>query len=108
VIAEQGDLEEITAVRTKKIKATMLDKQQWYSELLEIAHERQRSEGWAAHAYREKFQVWPNHLMKVRRRASLEVKNWVKHRAIAFAHRKKVQAKSLSETASLSYASGDE
>ena len=40
-------------------KATQAEKQEFFSGLLWIAQERGYKAGWAAHAYREKFGVWP-------------------------------------------------
>jgi superfamily II DNA or RNA helicase len=54
---EDGELAEIT--RGSKRKPTMADKAAFYSQVLWIAKERNRSQGWAAHTYRDKFGVWP-------------------------------------------------
>lgn len=54
---EDGELVEVT--KGGKRKATMADKAAFYSQLLWIARERNRSTGWASHTYRDKFGVWP-------------------------------------------------
>ena len=72
----------------KDKKATMIDKQEFYSGFLHIATERGYSEGWAAHAYRERFGVWPNQLDKVARTPTAAVKKWDRHRRIAYAKAK--------------------
>ena len=72
----------------KDKKATMIDKQEFYSGFLHIATERGYSEGWAAHAYRERFGVWPNQLDKVARTPTAAVKKWDQHRRIAYAKAK--------------------
>lgn len=62
VEVDDGELYELT--RDKKIKkteASLDEKQKFYSELLLYAHLRGYKNGWAAHAYRDKFKVWPAH-----------------------------------------------
>lgn len=49
----------------RKPKATMLDKQQFYSELLTIVRERGYNPHWADHKYRAKFGVWPRGLQDI-------------------------------------------
>jgi superfamily II DNA or RNA helicase len=68
-----------------KVKATMAEKQQFYSELLGIASIRGYSEGRVAHIYRERFGVWPNGLKRVACEPSKETRSYVQSRNIAFA-----------------------
>lgn len=68
--------------KSKTREYTMHEKQVWYSGLLWIANARGHSLGWAAHAYREKFGVWPNKLKKEPTKSLLEVDAWVKRRAM--------------------------
>ncbi len=82
-----GDLEEVNA---KKVKASIEDKQEFFSALLMIARERNYSTGWAAHKYREKFGVWPNTLAKVPGYVPQSVRGWVKSRQIAYAKRRQM------------------
>lgn len=59
VEVEAGELIEISG---KKPKASKAEKQRFYSELIAIARQRGRSDGWVSHAYRDRFKVWPNGL----------------------------------------------
>jgi superfamily II DNA or RNA helicase len=86
---------ELTAYGTpKKEKATerkysMEEKQQWYSGFLWLTQERGKSEGAAAHRYKEKFGVWPNKLEKKPVPPSLEVEMFDKHCRIRYAKSRK-------------------
>ena len=88
---EDGELV-VYGTQPKEKKAerqyTMQEKQDWLSGLLWIARQRGKSDGLASHAYREKFGVWPNKLIKVARPPSLEVEAWDKHRRIKYAKAK--------------------
>jgi superfamily II DNA or RNA helicase len=64
---------------------TMSEKQQWYSGFLWICRERGKSEGMAAHRFREKFGVWPRGLRTVAAHPSFEVEQFDRHRRIAWA-----------------------
>lgn len=60
VEVQEGELYELT--RGKKIKpseVSLEDKQKFYSELILHAQLRGYKTGWAAHAYRDRFKVWP-------------------------------------------------
>jgi len=82
---EDGELVEITR-KPSKAKASMDDKQVWYSGLLEIARLKGRSQGWASHSFRKKFGVWPHaSLSKVPTPPGPEVIGYVRHLDIAFA-----------------------
>jgi DNA repair protein RadD len=66
----------------------MDDKALFYAELRWIIAERGYAEGWAAHKYRERFGVWPNHpsiKWATPVPPSLKTRNWVRSRQIAFA-----------------------
>jgi superfamily II DNA or RNA helicase len=83
VETEEGELIEI---KRGKVKASMADKQAFYSGLLEMARLKGRSKGWAAHTYRKRFSAWPHHsLSAVPTPPSPEVIGWVRHLDIAFA-----------------------
>ena len=74
----------------KKTKVTMIDKQQFYSELLHYQQTRlisgkPFSDGALAHLYRSKFSVWPKGLNSIKKQASFETLNYIKSRQIAFA-----------------------
>ena len=77
-----GDLVEITA---KKRTFTTSEKQAWWSGIKSIQGLRGKSDGWAAHTYRDKFGVWPRGLHDWPVEASPEVWNFVKAKAIRFA-----------------------
>lgn len=82
---EEGELIE---VKPKKSEATRDAKQLFYSQLLTIAQARGRSPGWVAHAYRDKFKVWPRGLEDVCATPTAEVISWVKAKDIRFAKRR--------------------
>ena len=87
---EMGD-GELIEVRGAKHQPTKQEKQDFWSGLLWVANERGRKKGWASHAYKEKFKVWPRGLDDNPRRPSQEVKNWVKAKDIRFAKSKQRQ-----------------
>lgn len=80
---EEGELVEV-----KPGKPDREAKQAFYSQLLAVAAERGRSPGWVAHAYRDKFKVWPRGLDAVWAVPSPEVLSWVKAKDIRFAKRR--------------------
>lgn len=86
VIATPGELSELDPGKNVADKQL---KQQWYGQLLTIAHERDYSDGWVANKYREKFTVWPRGLDSVEIPVSPEVARWVKSRQIAWAKSRK-------------------
>jgi superfamily II DNA or RNA helicase len=79
-----GELVEFGLTAKEAKKVSMPDKQQFYSECLGLAAERGYSEGWAAHLYRSKFQVWPNHLDKLPSTPSAKVRSYEHSRRIAY------------------------
>jgi len=81
-----GVLEELGGVNKKIISGN----QDFYSELLHYAKERNYKEGWAAHKYKEKYGHFPNGLHKTTRPTSLTTANFIKSRYIAWS---KSQAK---------------
>lgn len=76
-----GELEQVCG---KAIKADRETKQLWHSMLLQIASDRGHKQGWAAHKYKERFDCWPRGLADIRIPPSVEVRNWVKSRDIAW------------------------
>ena len=78
--------------KTERIYS-MAEKQQWYSGFLWLCRERGKSEGMAAHRYREKFGVWPQGLRKTASEPSFEVQQFDKHRRIAWAKSQEVKEK---------------
>lgn len=84
---EEGELVEITGGKQKKREYTMAEKAEFHSGLLWIARERGRKEGWAAHAYRDRFGVWPVGEAKhaIPKPAGEEVRMFVTAKDIRFA-----------------------
>jgi DNA repair protein RadD len=64
---------------------TREEKQAWWSGIQTIRAARNRSDGWAANTYRDKFGVWPRGLDDARGDATQEMWNFVKAKDIAFA-----------------------
>lgn len=83
VIAVPGEVVELDSARQKK--ATMADKQLWYSQLVGIARRQGYKDGWVAHKMKEKFGVWPRGLSPIATEPSREVLNWVRSRNIRWA-----------------------
>jgi len=71
------------------------ERQSFYSQLLYIAGERGYSQGWAAHKYRERFNVWPSGLGQQRAEPSPEVMRWVKNRQIAWSKARKAKPEAM-------------
>lgn len=69
----------------KKVKATMAEKQQFFSELLGLKAMRGYSDGRISNIYRERFGVWPNGLDRMACDPSKETKAFVQSRNIAYA-----------------------
>jgi superfamily II DNA or RNA helicase len=91
-----GDLAEIKRNKKRKQRDwTMEDKSFFYAQLLGFVSEKGYSQGWAAHKYKEKFKVWPNH-PSIKNVApappTAEVRSWIKSRQIAWAKRKEKSA----------------
>ena len=89
---EADESRELSALKKQKI--TMIDKQQFYSELLHYQQTRLMSgkplsDGALAHLYRSKFSVWPKGLNSIKKQASFETLNYIKSRQIAFAKSQK-------------------
>src|ERR1019366_1982351 len=83
VLVEDGELVEYGSGKKGK-PATHATKQEWYSGLLHMAEAQGNKEGWAAHTYKEKFGVWPKNLIRKAAYPSVEVKNYVVSRRIAW------------------------
>lgn len=83
---EDGELRELDP---RANKVSMLQKQLWYSGLLEIAASRGYRGGWAANQYRQKFGVWPRGLDDIRTEPTAEVLSYVRSRMIAYAKRRR-------------------
>lgn len=62
-----------------------MGKQQVYSQLLTMAAERNRSQGWVAHTYRDIFGVWPRGMGDAPAAPCDEVRRYVRHKDIRWA-----------------------
>lgn len=85
-----GDLAEMgSAVRptgSVRDQIAKQGKQAVYSQLLWVADDRGRKEGWAAYAYKEVFGVWPKGLSKMMASEPTPLmRSWLRSRDIAFA-----------------------
>jgi len=95
VEVQDGELQEITPGAKKKGKGakremTSEEKAAFYGELLWIAGERGYSSGWAAHKFREKAGVWPNHYKDAPPQPPTPATvSWVRSRQIAWAKSRK-------------------
>ena len=69
------------------VKAQRDDKQNFYSELLYIAQQKNFNPHWASHKYREKFGVWPKGLSSALVPPTIKTLNWIKHKNIAWVKR---------------------
>lgn len=66
VESRDGDLILFSGGKQPKAPKPAVDeKQSFYSQALGFAFERSYADGWAAHAYRAKFGVWPKGLQKI-------------------------------------------
>ncbi|MCS0599336.1 DEAD/DEAH box helicase [Massilia agri] len=63
----------------KKPKASKIDRQEFYSQLLGLAQEKGRQPGWVAHRYRDYFGVWPRGLRDAPAAPGEAVLGFVKH-----------------------------
>lgn len=81
--AVPGELEELVA----GIKAKKDDKQDFYSQLVFIAKEKNYNPHWASNIYREKFGVWPRGLKDNPIPPTITTKKWIQHRNIVWAKR---------------------
>lgn len=87
----QGDL---LPVAGKQVKATMEDKQQWYSMLIGYQRQAGKNEGKAYYLFKDKFGVFPaGTLSRSPLPPTAEVANFVKSRNIAFAKMKEKERK---------------
>ena len=83
-----GTLEELKASNAK----LQINNQEFYSQVIYYARSRGFKDGWAAHKYKEKFNVFPRGLKLDPKPPTPETLRWIKSRAIAFS---KGKAKSL-------------
>lgn len=81
---EEGELAEVKPGAPRKM--SMADKRDFYGQVLWIARDRNRSQGWASHTYRDRFGVWPIGEAKAAmpKPPTPEVMNFVKAKDIRF------------------------
>lgn len=79
-----GELIEVTPSKKPKTY-TKAEKQAWWSSIKGIQVSRGKSDGWAAHTYRDKFGVWPRGLSNTPGPIHEEVARFVKAKAIRYA-----------------------
>jgi superfamily II DNA or RNA helicase len=82
IVHAAGELKQLNG---KAIKYDRDTKQLWYSMFLYIGKEKGRKQGWVSHQYKEKFGVWPKGLSEETATPSIECRNFIKARQIAFA-----------------------
>jgi superfamily II DNA or RNA helicase len=81
----KGELTEVK--RTKAEKASLPEKQQFYSMLLGYCQRHGRKPGWAYYKFREKFGVYPSgQLERIAIEPSPAVLSWIRSRNIAWAN----------------------
>lgn len=98
IVGEDVEVDEtrgLVKVKGKKKTYTTEEKQIWYSQLLGYQRERAAmgkpvSDGYIAHCYKDKFDVWPQGLSKNMCAPGIEVRNFIRHKNIKFS---KKQAK---------------
>ena len=78
---EKGELVKIT-------KASVADKQKWYSQLLSYAKEKGYAKGWVSHKYRAKFGVWPKGMSDTPQTVTGDVQKWITSQNIRYAKRR--------------------
>lgn len=78
-------------VLVKRKKSSRLEKQAFYSQLIDIAGKNSYRYGWVAHTYKEYFGTWPKGLKNVAMAPTLEVTNYLKHLRIRKAKAKEAR-----------------
>ncbi len=91
--AADGELIEVTGRKESGDAASKDDMAAFYAQLRGYAQTRGYSSGWAAHKFREKFDVWPNGCKDVpATEPTSTVLSWIKSRQIAWAKSKQRHA----------------
>lgn len=94
VEVEDGELLELTRDKKARVKDIgMAEKQRFYSELVAHAMLRGYNKGWASHAYRDKFKVWPANELRAEPAAMISpaTESWIRSRNIRKAKAKEAQ-----------------
>jgi DNA repair protein RadD len=88
-----GQLVEIAGRRKREDAPSKDEKAAFYAQLMGYAQGRGYARGWAAHKFREKFDVWPNDYRNVpAMEPTPKVRSWIKSRQIAWAKSKQRHA----------------
>jgi DNA repair protein RadD len=88
-----GELIEVTQRKTRGHAASKDEKAEFYAQLRGYAQTRGYATGWAAHQFRQKFDVWPNGYKDVpAMEPTPKVLSWIKSRQIAWAKGKQRHA----------------
>lgn len=74
------------------IKDQWIEPRQFYGELVQYAAEMGYADGWVSHKFREATGVWPNAWKGPRKTVSVNVRRWIKSRAIAYAKAREKKA----------------
>ena len=85
-----GELFQLTGEKRQADKAT---KQRFWSGLLWYVETQGKSEGWAAHRYKDRFGVWPRGLSAIPMEPDVNCRNWVKAGAIRWAKAQEKQTR---------------
>ncbi len=81
-----GELGQVDrALRTRNHEWSYEEKARFHRQLLYIARERGRKDGWAAHSYKSKFGTWPDARAPQPETPEPAVRAWVRSRDIAYA-----------------------
>ena len=83
VLVELGDYQ-------RAPKAPKADKMLWYGAFMRIGQEKDYKPGWASVQFKEKFHEWPPWGWQYlgSREPTVEIRNWVRSRQIAYAKAK--------------------
>jgi len=95
VVMREGYLSELSKDGSQKaiLNVDMAIRQDWYSGLLYIAMERGYSQGWSAHQFKSKFNMWPDNFKKVAKPPTNAMRGWVRSRQIAYAKAREKQTR---------------
>jgi DNA repair protein RadD len=81
--ARAGELVELGSLRTGRRETELWQKRRFFSELLSLRRPH-HSPRWPDAMFREKFGHWPNGYDRVAMEPSIETRNWVRSRQIAY------------------------
>lgn len=76
---------ELQLLTKGKKKASMMDKQDAYSQLLAVKSIKGYTDGWVAHKYKAMFGVWPRGMQESAKEPTPEIMSWITSQNIRFA-----------------------